>query len=79
MNVDSNAVIIAAAIGAVSQIVIALATLYTSIRNGRKADQIKEATDGMKDELVKVTRSDALQEGHTAGVKDEKAVQASKG
>ena len=41
--------------------------LVVSLRNGRKADEIKVATDGMKDALVAA----ALKEGHAQGVKDE--------
>lgn len=43
-----------------------LAVLY-------KVEQIHRATNSMKDALVATTRSDALQEGHTAGVAEEKA------
>lgn len=74
MNIDINMVLVAV-ISATPPTVVALANLVASLRNGRKVDQIKAATDGMKDELVKVTRSDALQEGHTAGVKEQKAVE----
>jgi molybdenum cofactor biosynthesis enzyme MoaA len=42
--------------------------LIVSLRNNRKITEIKVATDGMKDELVKA----ALKEGHAQGVKDEK-------
>lgn len=35
--------------------------------------KIEKATNSMKDALVAVTRSDALQEGHAEGVKDQKA------
>jgi short-subunit dehydrogenase len=46
--------------------------LIVSLRNNRKIDQLKEQTDGLTKALVQTTRSDALQEGHAQGVKDEK-------
>lgn len=84
MNVDLNTVLVAG-IAALAPTLLALATLVQSLRNGRKVDETAKrleevhlATNGMKAELVKVTRSDALQEGHSAGVKDEKAAAAEK-
>ena len=53
--------------------------LIVSLRNSRKITEIKKATDGMKDELVKVTRSNALKEGHAQGVIDEKTHAATNG
>ena len=44
-----------------------IVNLILAVRNGRKADEIKVATDGMKDALVAA----ALKEGHAQGVKDE--------
>lgn len=35
-------------------------------------DQVHKSTNSMKDALVQSTRRDALQEGHAAGVKDQK-------
>jgi hypothetical protein len=46
--------------------------LIVSLRNTRKINEIKQQTDGLTTALVNVTRSDALQEGHAQGVKDEK-------
>ena len=49
-------------------VIAQLVNLSVSLRNGKKADDIKKATDGMKDALVAA----ALKEGHAQGVKDEK-------
>lgn len=51
----------------------AIGALILSIRNGRKIEEVHKATNGMSERLTAVTRSDALQEGHSAGVADEKA------
>jgi glyceraldehyde-3-phosphate dehydrogenase/erythrose-4-phosphate dehydrogenase len=78
----SDAVIVALITGmatAVPLLAVQFVNLIVSLHNGRKVDDIKAATDGMKDALVKVTRSDALQEGHTAGVADQKADQKARG
>lgn len=48
-------------------VIAQLVNLSVSLRNGKKADDIKKATDGMKDALVAA----ALKEGHAQGVKDE--------
>jgi hypothetical protein len=58
---------------------IGLYTLYLQYHNKNAIQEIKTATDGMKTELVKVTRSDALQEGHSAGVADQKDAQRESG
>jgi hypothetical protein len=68
MNIDAGTIIVAA-ITALPATLLALATLIQSFRNAKKIDAVQVSTDGMKEELVKVTRSDALQEGHEAGVK----------
>lgn len=47
----------------------ALGTLIVSLRNSKKTDEIKEATNGMKDALVQ----SAHREGKAEGVKEEKA------
>lgn len=43
------------------------AALVVSVRNGRKIEQVHVATNSMKDELVAVTRKDALAEGLKEG------------
>ena len=48
-------------------VIAQLVNLSVSLRKGKKADDIKKATDGMKDALVAA----ALKEGHAQGVKDE--------
>lgn len=71
-----NDLVIVALVAAIPPTMLALATLITSLRIGRKVEEVHHATNGMKDALMKVTRSDALQEGHSAGVADEKAAAA---
>lgn len=67
----SDAVVIAVITG-LPPTIAAVASLVVSIRNGKKVDEIHKTTNSMSDKLLAVTRSDALQEGHTAGVADEK-------
>ncbi len=57
MELSDN--VILALITAIPATIASLATLIVSMRNGRKADQVISATDGLKDELVRVNRSDA--------------------
>lgn len=64
--------VLVALITAVPATVAAFVSLYNAV----KIKEIKTATDGMKDALVASTRADALQEGHTKGVKDQKVQQA---
>lgn len=70
-----NDVVLIAGIASIAPTVVALATLVTSIQNGRKSDKIIKATDGLTESLVNVTRSDAMQAGHKEGVAQEKADQ----
>lgn len=51
----------------------AIGALILSVKNGRKIEEVHKATNGMSERLNAVTRESALQEGHTAGVADEKA------
>lgn len=44
-------------------------------RVAEKVEVVHKATNSLTDRLVDVTRSDALQEGHSAGVKDQKAAE----
>jgi len=71
-----NDIVQVALISGITTAVPLLATqavnLVVSLRNNRKIDQIKQQTDGLTKALVQTTRSDALQEGHAQGVKDEK-------
>ena len=62
----------------------AMLGVYVSLRNGRKADEIraatheiKVATDGMQDALVKATKGEATAHGLAAGVEQERNRQAS--
>jgi hypothetical protein len=64
--------VIIALIVAVGPTLIGLFNVYMTHRNSGDIKQVKEATDGMKDALVAVTRSDALQEGHAIGVQEQK-------
>ena len=53
--------------GEVAQLITAFAvalTAWSSMRNGRKIEEVHKATNSMKDELVAATRS----ESHAAGV-----------
>ncbi len=58
-----------AGISAVSSTVAAV----IGFANSRRIKEVHAATNGMKDQLVAATRSDAMQQGHTAGAADEKA------
>lgn len=63
----SDAVLVAI-LASIPPTLTALAGVILSIRNGRKADHIVMLTNGMSDRLVAVNRSDARQQGVTAGV-----------
>lgn len=56
------AAIIAASASLVAAIGSAVAVII-SAKNGRKIDQVRDATNGMKDELVKVTGDARYAEG----------------
>jgi len=60
--------VITAFIASIAPTLGSIATLYVSIKNGTKVDEVHKATNSMKDALVATTRSDALQEGRTAGL-----------
>jgi hypothetical protein len=68
-----NDLVLVAAIASVAPTLTSLGALIVALRNGRKTDEIKKATDGLTRQLVDTTRSDALQEGHKEGVAHEKA------
>lgn len=53
--------VLLALITAIPSTIAAVAAVIVGLRNGRKADQVITATDGLKDELVRVNRSDAGQ------------------
>lgn len=56
-------------------IISALGTIVTVVLAffiKKDVEDVKLTTNGLKNELVTVTRSDAEQQGHTKGVKDEK-------
>jgi hypothetical protein len=46
--------------------------LWLQWRVSLKVELVHKATNSMHDALVKTTRSDALQEGHAAGVAEQK-------
>lgn len=71
-------VVLVAIVAAVPPTIVSLCGLILGVINRNKIELIHKATNSMKDALVEVTRSDALQEGHTAGVKDEKEAQKAK-
>lgn len=66
-------IVLVALIGGTAPTLVALAGLVVSLRNNKKIEAVHLATNSMKDALVTTTRSDALQEGRTAGVAQEKA------
>lgn len=78
MQLDRTAIIIALIVGAPATIsslgalVVILRTSDKVLVVEKKIEEVRHSTNSMKDALVAVTRSDALQEGHTAGVQDEK-------
>lgn len=65
--------VLLALVAAVPPTLTAAAALVVSLRTNRAVEQVHQATNSMKDQLVAVTRSDALQEGHAAGVAEGKA------
>ena len=75
MSLDLTTVI-AAFIATLPATIAAIGALIVSLRNGIKVEEVHKATNSMKDALVAVTRSDALQEGHAAGVAEVKAAEA---
>ncbi len=75
---DRNTLISTILVALIASIPSTIVALRTSAKVEAVADKVEvvhKATNSLKDELVAVTRSDALQEGHTAGVKDEKSAQ----
>ena len=71
MSTDLILVVVAST--AVLNALIAVITLFHTIKIGAETEEIKHATNSMKDELVAVTRSDAKQEGITQGIASQKA------
>ena len=63
-------VVLVALIGAAPAVLSA----FVGLLNHFKIIDLRKSTDGMKDQLVAVTRSDALQEGETIGREKEQAV-----
>lgn len=68
--------------GEIAQIIVALATLITSLtaaivglRNSTKIDVIHTATNSMKDQLVAVTAASSKAEGNLEGRAELKAEQ----
>lgn len=70
--------VLIALIGATGTFLLSLVTLVSQIITVRKVEQVHKATNSMKDQLVAATKSDALKEGHSQGVSDEKARIATK-
>lgn len=84
MPLDRTAVLIAViasvppTLTAAGALVVALKTQDKVAVVADKVEVVHRATNSMKDALVKVTRSDALQEGHAQGVTDQKAAEKAK-
>ena len=56
--------------GEIAQLISAFAAvgaLLVSIHNARKIEEVRHGTNSLKDELVAVTRKDALAEGRLQG------------
>lgn len=70
--------VLVALIAATPPTILSAGSLITSLKTQDKVEVIHKATNSLTDRLVAVTRSDALQEGHADGVKDQKA-EAKKG
>lgn len=71
--------VILALIAAVSSMIASITAAVVAILTNRKVEMVHKATNSMKDELVAVTRSDALQTGRTEGIAEQKAEQRSEG
>jgi type III secretory pathway component EscS len=65
--------VLLAIITAIPPTVAAVAGLIIGIVNRGKIKEIHIATNSMKDALVAATRSEALMEGHAAGVAQEQS------
>lgn len=75
--------VLLAVIAGLPSFIAAMTSAIVTIRNSRRirevsntVDAVQKATNGMKDELIKVTRSDAHQAGHSEGVADQKLATA---
>lgn len=71
-TVDFRTVLIAL-IAAIPPTVASVAAVIISLNTNAKVEVVHKATNSLTEKLVSVTRTDALQEGHADGVKDEKA------
>lgn len=71
-GIDATAVLIAA-IASLPPTVASIAAVLISLNTQAKVEVVHKATNSLTERLVSVTKSDALQEGHTKGVADEKA------
>lgn len=84
MRLDRTAVIIALiatvppTITAAGAVVVALRTAWKVDLVAEKVEVVHKATNSLTAQLVETTRSDAKQEGHTAGVAEQKAAEKSK-
>lgn len=67
-----NDPVLVAIIAAVPVTLMQLCNLIIAFMNRKKIEQIHQQTNSMHDAIVESTRKVALQEGHAAGVKDEK-------
>lgn len=77
MNLDFPS--IALLLGSIASVITSVATLIVATRTRDKVETVHKEMNSMKDALVAVTRSDALQEGYTAGVAEQKAADPAKG
>jgi len=69
----SDAVVISLITG-VTTTIASIVAAWVSITNAKTIKDLEKNTNSIKDALVAATRASALQEGHTQGVADQKAV-----
>jgi len=58
--------------------IAAVAALIVSIRNGSKVEEVRHATNSMKDQLVAAALREGTSAGHAAGVVEGRANQIEK-
>lgn len=77
-SVDPTLILVALINGAISLFILHQTRVNQGISRETQsiANEVKRATNGMKDQLVAVSRSDAMQMGVTQGIADQKATQA---
>lgn len=77
-EIDPTAVMIAAIV-AIPPTIGSICAVLISLNTNAKVEVVHKATNSLTEKLVSTTKSDALQEGHSKGVADEKARRDNKG